>query len=308
MVNRKVQDVISRKSSTSPKEFWKELLSVVIRCKPIESDKQRFYDQEAWKQLHKILSPWARSYYASKNIKEYSHIDEFSDYFIAWLSTRGRLESFDPEKGSIYQWLKLALKKAYADFWKDLGGLKRVTASVSKSPDLNVLPEDTKNRIEDRLRILEKPSGSFTLEWRGEMSSADRDDLLRTFGSQEDKKAVTGLFQRAHIPEFLSDEGLNEVPDEQIVFRQTLQEAAETTKEKWRELLQSIPLPLRTRFIALHHASLGPLTNEEIPQFEREFDLSYSEAIDELDTDDHDIVLSILGRSREWGYQVETIG
>lgn len=298
-----MQNPARGKASTSSKDFWEELLSVVKRCKPVVSEGQRTYKEEAWSRLHKMLSPWA--WHVFKSMGESFQLEEFPNYFIAWLSTPGRLESYDSNKGSIHQWLKEALKKAYADFCKEADPQKTVTVSVSTKPDLTALSEDIQNRMRERLRIKAKPTGGFRLVWHGEMSSTDRDNLIKAYTTESDRKAVIRLFQNSYVPQILSGRFLPEISAEANYFGETLGGQGAASKTRWRELVQAIALPLRTRFVALHHRVLGPFDEEEIGQFEREFDLAYSEVKDDLDSRDPDTVLDVLGRNKAWRYQVD---
>lgn len=303
--SKKAQSAAGQKLLTSKEKFWMELQSIVKRCKPHTSGRQRAYDQVAWNRLHKMLSPWVRSYYVSRGVRKSSKIEEFSEYFIAWLSIPGRLDSYNPDKGSLYTWLLEALKKAYADFCKEADPHKLVTVSVSTKPDLTALSEDSWDGIEERLTIKAKPTGGFTLAWHawhGSMSPMDRDNLIGAFETERDRKAILRLFQNSCVPQF---ESLPEIYADTKTFGETVEREVTETRIRWRQLLQYVPLPLRTRFVTLHHETLGPFDEEEVTHFEMEFDLAYSEVKTSLNSNDRNVILDILDRSKEWGYQVD---
>jgi len=232
-------------------------------------------------------------------------LEECSDYFIAWLAYPGRLDSYDPRKGSLYKWLQNALRKSYADFCKEMDPEKTVSVSVSTQPDMTLLPEDIQSGLKERLKIKAKPTGGFRLAWRGDMSSTDRDDLISTFSTESDRKTINRLFQTSYVPQILSGNLLPEISAELNNFGESLGKRGTSSKSRWRQLLRAISLPLRTRFVALHHNVLGPFDEEEMGQFEIEFDLAYNEAKHKLDSRNRDVILDLLGRSKEWGYQVD---
>lgn len=252
-----------------------------------------------------MIEPWTRSFFMSKGKGDSCQRDEFCNYFLSWLTTPGRLENFDPQKGSVYVYLKEALRMALADFWREFSEVTIVSVSVSRAPDLGDSIDTASCSFIERLKVTTKPGGGFRISWHGGMTSGERDILVESFTEQEDKQAIARLFGRCHVPHVSIYDSVAAAREYEKAFEPHDAMSLADLRERWRELLASVPLPLRTRFIALHHEMLGPLQDEEVEQFEYEFEVDYKEVLDELNSGDRQTVLDVLERSEAWAYQVD---